>query len=264
MIILPYEPGRGFPTFRRLGKLNTKRSRITRLQKCIEQSINGPESKYSGLSWWHWTLIALCFLFIIAGVAGFSIKPYNYIFLVLGIILAVLVIVLICMRVRAKKDFAKEGIQNIENNFGEFFKIHKVYENAGKDGNTLLLRQIRVSVRDEVKKREIKEAKKKKRERDKNRDRRNDGIEIGSDEFVAPNASHKKDYKDLHRDSRERQETKLDAGELDISDNEADMSYNYEQKSPKVAKFRSNLRQDPAKDDVSKRYDLGMLNSRYC
>lgn len=114
----------------------------------------------------------------------------------------------------------------------------------------MILRQIRVSVRKEVKQKEIAEVKEKRRKRRKERQ----ALEIGSDEFIEPSANHDKHYKrgnTAHIENRSREETQ---GDVNLTNNRQDSYNNYQYYPEEGKKFRSNLREDPETDGIYKKY----------
>jgi hypothetical protein len=123
-------------------KLNHNKGALQDIRNIIINEINNPEAKNNKQPVWFWILIFFSLVSIIVGIAAFSIAPYNYIMLVLGIIGIIVVILLFCLRFGKKKGFSEDGMKIIDARYGKEIDIFKVYENKDEHGEVKVLRSL--------------------------------------------------------------------------------------------------------------------------
>jgi hypothetical protein len=123
-------------------KLRGDKNKLANIKNIIINEINNPELAVSKVPWWFWLIIGISLVCIIVGIAAFSLSPYNYIVLVLGIIGFLGVGILFCKRFGQKRSFAEDGMRILDAKYGKYFEILKVYENKDETGDKKALRSL--------------------------------------------------------------------------------------------------------------------------
>lgn len=141
-VILHYEVGQGFANVANIMKLRGDKNKLENIKSIIINEINTPELAVSKIPWWYWLVIGISLICIIVGIAAFSLQPYNYIVLVLGIIGFLIVGILFCKRFGQKRSFAEDGMKILDAKYGKYFEILKVYENKDETGKVKALRSL--------------------------------------------------------------------------------------------------------------------------